>query len=412
MPIPFALRKATLGAAALSLTALTSLSAFAGKAMPSQEEMWDMIQQQQQEIKSLKKQLNKTDEKVEATGQMVESVSAGGGGSAPGWWQKTSVGGYGEMHYNAMKDNDDDEIDFHRFVLFINHEFNEDIRLFTELELEHSLAGEGKNGEVELEQAFVEFDLNDYHQARAGLFLVPVGILNEVHEPPTFFGVERNPVEKNILPTTWWEGGAGVNGELGNGFSYDLAVHSGLNTPTTGSNAFRIRSGRQKLSEADADAGAITGRLAWSGMPGVKLAATTQYQQDVTQGNFSEDVEATLFEAHADVLKNGWGLRALYARWDLDGSAPAALGRDEQYGWYVEPSYRFDTEVGTVGFFARYNEYDNSAGLSTDTKYEQTDVGVNFWPHPDVVLKADMAFVDEPGNVEDEILNLGVGFQF
>jgi len=398
---------------------MTSSLAYAATPMPSQEEMWKIIQQQQKQIETLTKKLTKTetqvtqaDKKIEATATLVEQTKSGGGNNL-GWWNKTQIGGYGELHYNGLKDSGDDKVDFHRFVAFISHDFTDSIRFFSELELEHSLAGDGAPGEVELEQAFVEFDINDEHQARAGLFLLPIGILNETHEPPTFFGVERNPIEKNIIPTTWWEAGVGANGELGDGFSYNVALHSGLDTPVSGGSAFKIRSGRQKVALADADNGAVTAGLKYTGIPGVKLGLTGQYQQDLTQGNFTESVSATLFEAHADIRKGPWGLRALYARWDLDGAAPATVGRDEQVGWYVEPSYRFDTDLGEFGVFARYNSYDNEAGNSVDTEYVQYDVGINYWPHPDVVLKADMQFNDDPaGGEDDEILNLGVGFRF
>lgn len=76
----------------------------------------------------------------------------------------------------------------------------------------------------------MEFDPNDRHRARVGQILMPVGILNEIHEPPAFYGVERNPVENKIIPTTWSGGGGSLLGELGNGFSYDAAAHEGLNT--------------------------------------------------------------------------------------------------------------------------------------------------------------------------------------
>ncbi|WP_059758168.1 hypothetical protein [Thiobacillus denitrificans] len=87
--------------------------------------------------------------------------------------------------------------------------FNQPPRFFSELEVEHSIAGEGKKGEIELEQAYVEYA---DHRAKAGLFLIPVGILNETHETPAFYGVERNPVEKDIIPATWWAGGAALSG--------------------------------------------------------------------------------------------------------------------------------------------------------------------------------------------------------
>ncbi len=405
--------------AGAGLFTFTITGASAAHAQPNKDELWRMIQKQQKQIEMLQNKIEQTDEKAEIVADELESAknnNAASGGFGGGWWDKTSLGGYGELHYNNFLDSDDgtDEVDFHRFVLFIGHEFTDNIRLFTELELEHSLAGEGAPGEVELEQAFIEFDLNDKHQAQAGLFLLPVGLLNETHEPNTFFGTERNPIEVNVIPTTWWEAGVGAKGELGQGFSYHVGFHSGLNTPTAGSNAFRIRSGRQKVAEAIAESGAVTGAVRYTGVPGLRLGLTGQYQSDVTQDSFSEEISATFVEAHADYKKGPWGLRALYARWDLDGAAPAALGRDEQYGFYVEPSYKFETGKGDLGVFARYNQWDNEAGSGTLSAGNNTqwDVGMNFWPHDNVVLKADLSFLEEANGDEAEILNLGVGYQF
>lgn len=410
----------------LSTTAAIGLSAAAvaqETELPSPEEMWRIIQSQQQEIQELKARLDgaeakvaETDAKVEAAGEMIEAQqTADAGAGAGGWWERTSLGGYGELHYNA---GDKDEIDFHRFVLFIGHDFTDDLRLATEFELEHALAGEGKDGEVELEQAYVEYDYTEGHRARGGVFLIPVGILNETHEPPTFYGVERNPVESNIIPTTWWEGGVGASGEFGSGFSYDLSVHSGLMTPVTGSNAFKIRNGRQKVSEAKATDPAVTGRLKYTGIPGVELAATAHYQDDITQNAMGLGTAATLFEAHADIRRGGWGLRVLGARWDLDdgpvNTGPGAFGRDVQYGWYVEPSYRFDAGPIEVGLFTRYAEFDNEAGDSTDSKFGEFTLGANVWLHPDVVLKVDGQFEFRPDmrGKNDNRINLGIGYQF
>ena len=376
------------------------------------EKMWEAVQSQQQQIEALKKELKEAKQEREAITEVVEAEQGQGTGTdnSPGWWQNTALGGYGELHYNG---GEKDEIDFHRFVLFVNHQFSDSIRLYSELELEHALSGEGKDGEVELEQAFIEFDLNSQHRAKAGLFLVPTGLLNETHEPPTFFGVERNPVENQIIPTTWWEAGVGLSGELPLHLAYDLAFHSGLKTPTDGDNAFKIRSGRQKVSEASAKDGAVTARLSWKGIPGVKVSGSAQYQNDITQSELDESIDAVLLSSNLDVRKGGFGLRALYAHWNLGGQAPKASGRDVQEGWYVEPAYYLGTPVGEVGFFARFNQFDNESGDSIDSEYEQIDVGVNYWPHQNVVLKADVAFVDAPGEEkDDDILNLGVGFSF
>ena len=154
------------------------------------------------------------------------------------------------MHYENL-DTDDGrkkEIDFARFVLFFGHQFTDRLRFWSELELEHAISGDGEDGEIELEQAYIEYDLTPSQHIKGGMFLIPVGILNETHEPPTFYGVERNPVENRIIPTTWWEGGLAFTGGFGDAFRYDAAAHSGLFT--TAEDGYAIRAGRQKTAKA------------------------------------------------------------------------------------------------------------------------------------------------------------------
>lgn len=353
-----------------------------------------------------------TNDKVEAAVIATESIadSASGIQKLANFADKTTIGGYGELHYNNLSGkggaSDKDEIDFHRFVLFFGHEFSDDIRFFSELEVEHSIAGEGKSGEVELEQAYIDFDLNDNHTARAGLFLLPVGIINETHEPPTFYGTERNPVEKNIIPATWWAAGAGLNGQLGGGFSYDAYVHSGLAVP----DSFKIRSGRQKVSKAKANDPAATARLKYTGIPGLELAVSAQYQQDMGQGLVAGLDSGTLIETHAIWKSGPFGVKALYAAWDIDGSAVKAAGADEQEGFYIEPSYKISEKFGV---FARFNQWDNKAGSSaSESEKEQWDIGVNYWPHENVVIKADYQYQNNDDGKDQNGLNIGLGYQF
>lgn len=358
-------------AAALSLPALS-----AERATPTTEELYEIVQAQQEEIDRL-------------VGSR-KSVSDG----------QTSIGGYGEVHYNNL--DSASQIDFHRFVLFFNHEFTNDIRFFSEVELEHSLAGDGKPGEVELEQAYVEFDVNDNTRLKGGLFLVPVGLLNETHEPPTFYGVERNPIESAIIPTTWWEAGAGVSGNLGaSGVSYDLGLHSGLAV----GDDFSIRSGRQKVAEAVADDLAVSARLKYTGIAGLELAASVVHQSDITQGLVAGAGSATLLETHA-VWNNGpLTLTALYAGWTLDGAVPEALEKDMQDGYYLEGSWRFTEQFGV---FARHTVWDN--GGAGETEKSQASVGFNYWPHRNVVIKFDVQ--DQGKSVDNDGFNIGLGYQF
>ncbi len=404
---------AALTGIACAVALLAPVTVSAESQAPSVEELWKIIQAQQKEIEALKRQQQATDQKAVAADEKAEAavVAVESGATAAtasgSWMDRTSIGGYGELHYNNVE-GDDDEIDFHRFVLFIGHEFNDDIRLHTELEIEHSVAGDGQNGEVEVEQAYIEFDIRDNLQAKGGLFLLPVGILNETHEPNTFYGVERNDVENIIIPSTWWAGGAALAGQTATGFSWDLALHEGLAIPVDGDNRFRVRSGRQKTSEALANDFAATGRLRYTGMPGLELAASLQYQSDLSQQGGDGLDEGLLFETHAVYETGPFGLRALYAEWNMEGSAVKAAGADEQKGWYLEPSFKLREDLG---IYARYEDLE---GFRSSDRFDQWEIGVNYWPHEDVVIKADYRDrdLDDNESTDFSAFDLGIGYQF
>ena len=366
----------------------------------STNELLKLIKQQQKQLENLESQIEATASQLETT--MTSTTNAA---------SKTSIGGYGELHYNNLNGEgtapDKKEIDFHRFVIFFGHEFSKTVRFWSELEVEHSIAGEGKVGEIELEQAYIEVDLNQKHKTRFGMTLIPVGIMNETHEPPVFYGTERNPVEKNIIPATWWAGGVSLLGELAPGWSYEVAVHEGLNT--TADKSYKPRDGRQKTGKAKADNLAYTGRIKWTGLAGVEIAATLQQQSDITQGLDATAGSASLFELHGIYNKGPFTIKALYAQWDLDGTGPQAIGADEQSGWYIEPSFKINE---TVGIFARYNQYDNAAGDNTASEKQQTDIGINWWVHPNVVIKADYQTQDNDDGENLNGFNLGMGYMF
>ena len=350
----------------------------------------------EEEFQALQEQLN-------LLADQVEQNSTGSNDA-------TTIGGYGELHYNNWSDDQGNtfkELDFHRFVLMINHEFNDDIRFFSEFEIEHAYIEDTDDGSstgyVAVEQAYVQFDLSEHTKANAGIFLVPVGILNETHEPATFYGVERNPVERNIIPTTWSEAGAFLSGYYGSGFSYDLALSSGLDGGTN------IRGGRQKGSNAVANNLAATARVRYTGVPGLELAATAQYQDDMTQDTSDDIGSATLLEAHVRWGIKNLTLTGLYAYWDIDVAASASqsdIDKEKQDGGYIEASYKLHPEWG---IFVRQNQWDN--GGTGDTTKEQTNAGFNYWPHEYVVLKADYQIQNDVAGSYDGF-NLGVGYSF
>lgn len=412
----------------LFVSTLLAVMSTAHAAAPSNEEIWQLLQEmkqqlsevkaQNQELKqenqNLKHKVEVTEAKAQEASEAAEAVAQASEEAVKSLAKNdshTTIGGYGELHYNSLDDqngtSDKDEIDFHRFVLYFGHEFNDRLRLFSEVEIEHSLV-EGGTGAVELEQAYLQYDINDTTRVSAGSFLLPIGLMNETHEPPTFYGTERNLVETNIIPVTWWEGGVMLSGELARGFSYDLAITSGLNTSVA--NNYKIRNGRGHVAQQEAKDPAYTGRLKWTAMPGVELAASLQYQNDVTQSNDSTAGGATLFETHAVIEQGPFGLKALYATWNLDGSGPESVGADEQTGWYIEPSFKVNESLGV---FTRYSLWDNQAGNSTDTEYTQWDLGFNWWPDKDVVIKVDYQDQDAPtGSTELDGINVGLGYQF
>ena len=381
---------------------------------PNVEEMWKIIQQQQKMIEELQNQLKASQDQIAATEKKVhetaeemeaaaEAIEVANTSGKKSFYDKTSVGGYGELHYNSQDGND--QVDFHRFVLYFGHEFTDSIRFFSEVELEHAISGNGQPGEVELEQAWIEMDINNAHRIRAGLDIVPVGIINYTHEPNTFYGVERPEVETRIIPATWWEAGIGLNGELAPGWNYDLVLHSGLSTTTN------IRSGRQKVAEANADHPASTVRLRYTGIPGLEVGGSFQYQSDITAGATTSSNSATLFEGHVDWKhQSGFGLRALYAQWDLDNQL-SIPGDDTQYGYYIEPAYRFPLSFipGEFGIFARWSELEY--GNTKDE--ERIRAGFNYWPIQQVAFKFDWSNVDDvDANTSSDSLNLGLGYQF
>lgn len=410
----------------LSLLALASFGVClpaAAQDTPTFEALWEIVQRQQLEIENLKRQVSAAQEQIEVAGKSIEAtedmvvatadyvealnVSADTGSD-------TSIGGYGELHFNRLDADDPardmSQVDFHRFVLFFAHEFNDRVRFFSEFELEHSLSGDGQPGEVELEQAYVEFALKNNTAAQAGLFLLPVGILNETHEPPTFFGVERNSVESVIIPSTWWEAGVGLSGNFASGLSWNFALHSGLAIPTTGSNAFRVRSGRQKVAKADAGDPAYTARLKYTGLPGLELSASYQYQSDPSQVAGDGLDSGRFITTHAIYSRRNFSLRALYGKWLFDGAAVQAAVAEKQSGWYVEPSLRLGSNWG---IYARYEDVD---GARDQDRFVQREAGLSYWPVPGVTIKVDYRsreheLLSEAGR-DFDALDLGFGYQF
>lgn len=356
-------------------------------------------QAEKKQVKALEKKVEILADKLESKDDLLKGKN------------RTSVGGYGELHYRSLDVNGQDtrELDLHRMVLFFGHEFNDWARFVAELEVEHIIASAGSRGAVELEQVYVEFDLEENLKLKTGAMLMPLGIINETHEPTTFYGVERPIIETTIIPTTWWSTGAAITHSFDNGISYDVFVTEGLKTedPATGSTAepFNIKKGKQKGSFADAFDLALTSRVKYTGTPGLELAAYLQYQPDLDQSAIDSYAEsATLLGGHVIYQTGDITYKGLYARWQLDGQAAAAAGKDIQDGGYVEVDWKLNQNWGV---FVRQNAW----SLHKDEKSTQTDIGFNFYPFEQVVFKFDYQLQnDDAGNSDG--FNLGFGYHF
>jgi hypothetical protein len=321
------------------------------------------------------------------------------------------IGGYGEMHYAALDTNGKDqrELDFHRMVLFFGYEFNERIRFVSEFEIEHIIASAGSRGAVELEQVYIEMDVREGMRLQTGAMLMPIGIINETHEPPRFYGVERPIVETTIIPTTWWSNGIQFIHEMENSLRYDIMLSEGLQTqdPSVSSDAepFNLKAGKQKGSFARAFDLAVTARIRYTGIAGLELASYAQYQPDLDQSAEQSYADsATLIGAHVIYQWQAFSIRALYARWDLAGEQAKAAGKDLQDGAYLEASWHPSPQWGG---FIRQSEWSQEAG----NEASQSDIGINYYPHPDIVFKADYQVQnDDAGNSDG--FHLGMGYQF
>ena len=398
------------------LLSLVILSMLSGHAMATSIE--DKIDMLQDEIDQLK---------------VKAAYAEKNKGGIEGFANNTTVGGYGELHYNNFSGDvpvgqtrAKDEIDFHRFVLFFGHRFNDWISFKSELELEHS--NTENEGQVELEQAYLDFNFSEKLNAKAGIFLIPVGLINETHEPPTFYGVERNTIETRILPSTWWEAGVSLYGELAPGWKYQAGVTSSLaaehfeDFSTKG-----VREARRNVSEAPAENFGVHGRLDYSGMPGLTVG-TSVFSGNTGQDNdtLNADARLTLWDIHGRYSVDKFDLRALYAQGHLSDADKinTAFGFDEVasrfYGWYMEAAYHI-WKNGEQDFapFVRYEKWNTQADTPNNivrndaSENDIWTVGANYWPHPQVVLKADYQKFDKPdGDKGDKRFNLGLGYMF
>ena len=376
-------------------------------------------------------------EQIDALSAQVDMLAAE---SSAGFGTGTTVGGYAELHYNAPEDGTT-VLDFHRFVLLISKPINEWISFYSELEIEHAfIEGGEKSGEVELEQAFLDFQIISSLRARGGILLAPVGIINPVHEPNTFYGVERPAFHKFIIPTTWFDASAGIAGEMDAGFNYELYLMAPLDgSGFEGKDA--LRGGRQKGFKSEAESLALTGRAQYK-VPG--LAAGLSFWRGNASSSFLRDcgsdpdpdagcqntvrldigqVPVMLSALDLQYDMGMFRVRAEYAAGTIGNTKNlnAITGKDAGSafdGFYVEPSARvWQLREQSLGVFVRYEDINPQAAVAAgkvndSLNFTKTVAGLNYWPDPDVALKFDYETKTPDAGSSTTGFNLGIGWSF
>jgi hypothetical protein len=339
--------------------------------------------------------------------------------------------GYMEMHLNQARE-EPTLLDFHRFVLLFGHSFSPRMKFWSELEVEHAFIEGGEaSGEIAVEQAFLDFFLKPQLNLRAGILLAPVGIVNERHEPPSFFGVERPFVDTVIIPTTWFDAGFGLHGDLGRGFSYKL--YAMAPPDATGFSAGEgIAGGRQHGFLSVFNSPGVTGRMEYRGVP--RLTLGTSFFTANTGFNLPDlDPWLNLFEFDGRYRRGRAEFRGQFAQYwlsqsgDLNRTLQLQTGVNpniakSSLGYYLETAYHLlpSAATGDIAPFFRYEKFNTQhrmpGGFTPLPQFDRSayTLGLTYRPHPDIAIKTDYQFLRNRSTVVpiSNRFNMGVGWWF
>ncbi len=358
--------------------------------------------------------------------------------------QGVSIGGYGEVLYQGYagtKENGDAsgktaKLDAYRGIIYVGYKFNDKVLFNSEIEIEHGSTGLA--GSASLEFAYLDYKLTDNFGLRAGLLLVPVGITNEVHEPPVWLGTIRPRSENKIIPTTWRESGFGFFGETET-FSYRAyLVNSldGIGGGSAGSKGFSssgLRGGRQKGSKAIAENFSAVGRVDYTGTPGLMIG-TSLYTGD--QGHNSNlngrevSIGTTIWEGHIKYQGRGFDIQALTALASVDnadklnemkGLTGSGSVGEKMSGWYAQLGYDLlfssaseQALLPYVRYEAVNTQVDVPSGYSSSGSkdFNVTAIGLAWKPIGNTVLKTDYEIHSNASSSGINQFNVAIGWLF
>ena len=329
---------------------------------------------------------------------------------------ETTLFGYGEVAYSRpIHNSSDTQADLARAVLGWAHRFDERTRMAAELEVEHAVASSTDKGEVEIEQFYAERQFTGALGGRAGLFLIPIGFLNEHHEPTQYYGVFRNFVETSIIPTTWREGGLAVYGGTEFGLKWNFGVTTGFNLANWDPSSSEGRDSplgsiHQELSRAAAKDLSTYASVNYEGIPGVQVGGTyfTGKAGQGVQDFPAQNARVTLWEAHARWQPPPFDFAALYARGTISDTEALNLTFIGQptpvpqlfFGGYLQAAWRNAwtwhdyaltpwTRYEWVNTAASYATVPEGLGVPTSPTEQIWTIGADFFVTPSIVFKAD-----------------------
>jgi hypothetical protein len=368
-----------------------------------------------------------------------------------------SIGSYGEVLLKVNTQDRhvgggrfqpvDDVFDALRAVLYLGYKFNDQWVINSELEFEH--AGTGGGGSVSLEFLTVDYMPREWLNFRVGLVLLPMGFINELHEPVTFFGGNRPFTERQIIPTTWRENGGGILGTIAGRVHYRAYAVNGLKA--SGFSAAGLRGGRQKGSRAIANHWAFVGRLDVDVIDGLMAGGSVyagksgQDQTSCASANCINnpvivpvpDTPTFIYELHAQYQKYGFKVRALFSQSFLQDVtalnfalgnlvnnpqtqiAERMLGTYGEIGYDIMPLIWKGTRQSLSPFF-RFEYIDTQqkmAALGIANPFFRQKIytaGLDYKPIPQIVFKVDYNHITPESNAADvaNYVNFGVGYVF
>jgi len=436
------------------LCAAAAVAAAAAPQSDAQLANEDRIRALERKVELLSEELERTRSDLavpESAGELESAHGLGPGASRIyGLARGLSIGGYAEGFYSAVVDDErqsgqSNRADMLRGVLYAGYKFTDRILWNMEVEFEHATTE--REGAVSLEFAALDFLGMPELNARIGLVLVPMGFLNEIHEPPFFYGTHRPDTERRIVPTTWRENGVGLFGRIADQLDYKLFVVNGFDA--TGFSAAGLRGGRQDGSEALAEHLAFVGRLDWSVTPELAVGGSVYVGNSGQNQDFAgisgqisiPDTLTTVWETHAQLRSHGLHLRGLLsmaqlgdagelsralqplANGGIGGLAAGEAVARQMLGGYAEVAYEvlqwlFPQTGMTLEPFFRFEYVDTQrdvpSGFSEDRRQlvRSFTTGLHYQPIRNVVLKLDYRNRRPARGALGDEVNVGFGLVF